>query len=680
MSNRYLQHLSKPRLAVVTSGLRKVATLTALLDDAEIIRRRFWQLGDSGCDGVLAWGQKSSAAVAQRRAIRWGVPLIRLEDGFLRSVGLGNQDAPLSIVIDRVGIYYDANHPSQLEDLVAEALTPDKRDRALALRRSWQHFSLSKYNHSRISAGEKILTKGYVLVVDQTAGDISIRLGKANKKSFHDMLDAALRECPTSPVVVKVHPDVTQGRRKGHYDLARLRAHPRITVLDDDVSPAQLLENAIVVYVVTSQMGFEALLWGKSVRVFGMPFYAGWGLTCDELSAPGRRRPVSIEQLIYAALVAYPRYINPETGFRCEIEDLMVWLDFQRQERERRPLHVSAHGFSSWKRPLVRRFLAGASIKFSCWPLPVGKKLPLAVWGCRYDALPRLSATPPGSILRLEDGFLRSVGLGAQRVEPLSWVVDSQGIYYDATRPSSLETLLQIGLFSEEALLRATALRYRIVESGVSKYNLPVRPWLRPSNALRVILIVGQVETDASIAYATNLIKSNVDLAKAVRRLRPDAYLIYKPHPDVVAKLRRAGRLEHTVGDHVHEVLETASIDELLASVDEVHVLTSLTGFEALLRGKHVVTYGQPFYAGWGLTTDLDLPDSVRARRTRRVTLDEMVAATFLEYPTYIHPRSKAYTSAEGAVEALIEMRKSQLPMRRVSRWQAFINRWLWFV
>ena len=43
-------------------------------------------------------------------------------------------------------------------------------------------------------------------------------------------------------------------------------------------------------------------------------------------------------------------------------------------------------------------------------------------------------------------------------------------------------------------------------------------------------------------------------------------------------------------------------MDVLLGIVDEVHTLTSLTGFEALLRGIEVHAYGGPFYAGWGLT------------------------------------------------------------------------------
>ena len=42
------------------------------------------------------------------------------------------------------------------------------------------------------------------------------------------------------------------------------------------------------VYTVSSQMGFEAIFAGHRPRVFGKPFYAGWGLTEDDEVIPRR--------------------------------------------------------------------------------------------------------------------------------------------------------------------------------------------------------------------------------------------------------------------------------------------------------------------------------------------------------------------------------------------------------
>ena len=94
----------------------------------------------------------------------------------------------------------------------------------------------------------------------------------------------------------------------------------------------------------------------------------------------------------------------------------------------------------------------------------------------------------------------------------------------------------------------------------------------------------------------------------------------------------------------------------LLSSVDEVHVLTSLAGFEALLRWKKVTCYGQPFYAGWGLTDDIVTP----VRRTRRLTLDELVAGALILYPTYVSRVTGKFTTAERALDELLEWRQQK--------------------
>jgi capsular polysaccharide export protein len=256
-------------------------------------------------------------------------------------------------------------------------------------------------------------------------------------------------------------------------------------------------------------------------------------------------------------------------------------------------------------------------------------------------------------IARLEDGFVRSVGLGADLTRPLSWVIDTQGIYYDATRPSTLEAILQNQVFGATEILRARTLRERIVKTGLTKYNLASGRWQRPAAAETVVLVTGQVETDASIAWGTLDIRTNLALLQAVRIARPDAWLIYKPHPDVVAGLRGEGSGEEQAHQYCDEVILEASMHELLLQVDEVHVLTSLTGFEALLRNKHVVCWGHPFYAGWGLTEDRQS----HARRTRRLTLDELVAGALLRYAVYLSRTTGQRCSPEQALRELVQWR-----------------------
>jgi capsular polysaccharide export protein len=446
---------------------------------------------------------------------------------------------------------------------------------------------------------------------------------------------------------------VTNGK-KGHFDLAALAANKRVRIVADPVHPSSLIKHADAVYTVTSQMGFEALIWGKRVRCFGMPFYAGYGLTDDELPPPERRKPVTLEQLVHAALVKYPRYIDPVTLKLCAPEMTFRHVGLQRRKRQEFPRYVTALGFSRWKRPFIKRFLQGSDVEFAkslAAASPTPSSSAIAVWGSA-EAPPVTTGTP---VLRIEDGFLRSTGLGADLVRPLSLVIDDIGIYYDATRPSRLERILETQALDDAAIRRADALRDRIIELDLTKYNLGCKGWSRPASQKQVILVVGQVERDASIRLGSPDVKYNVELLERVRQEHPSAYIVYKPHPDVVAGLRRQGTGEDLSFEIADEILtEPVSVGQLLSQVDELHTMTSLMGFEALIRGVKVVCHGLPFYAGWGLTEDR----VACARRTRRLTLADLVHGALITYPRYVNYERDCFVEPEQAVEDLAAMAK----------------------
>lgn len=643
-------------IRILSRGIAQIAGQLEVLLGEPCIYAPIWR--KIPCDKIAGWGLKPSAGKARCYAAQHGLPYWALEDGFLRSVGLGKTEPPLSIVVDDLGIYYDARQPSRLESLIATPLSDAQQLRANALIATWRAARVSKYNHAREFADD--LPARYVLVVDQTFGDASIQYGLADASSFARMLDAALAENPDCTVLLKVHPDVVAGYKRGHFDLDALAHNPRVQVLGVDAHPVRLIEHAQALYVVTSQMGFEGLLWGKPVRCFGMPFYAGWGLTRDVLPTPQRRKPVCLENLAHAALIAYPRYLHPETGQRCEPEALISWMGLQRQMRGRFPAKLYALNFSRWKKPIVRDFFQGSRVIFVRRAEQVPSVATCILWGrCDMAGLP--AGVKP---VRLEDGFLRSVGLGADLVRPLSWVMDDLGIYYDATMPSRLEQLLVSTAFDDALRGRAQALRYSICRHGLTKYNVGQRQWQRPAGTDRVILVPGQVETDASLAWGAPGIRRNIDLLRAVRQANPDAYVVYKPHPDVVAGLRNRGQGEDEAAQWCNEVLVDCSMGQLLGAVDEVHVLTSLAGFEALLRGKRVETWGQPFYAGWGLTLD-HMPVT---RRTRGLSLDELVAGVLILYPTYVSRTTGKFCTPERALDELLAWREqgaSGMPLWR---------------
>lgn len=311
----------------------------------------------------------------------------------------------------------------------------------------------------------------------------------------------------------------------------------------------------------------------------------------------------------------------------------------------------------------MQRFLPETKLLFprSGQSIPEGSSVLL--WGA--------NSMPPDApsnldVIRVEDGFLRSVGLGADLVQPLSWVFDRNGLYFDARQASDLENILNHSHWEKDILNRAARLRERITSLGLTKYNVGAKPWTRPVHlqGRRVVLVPGQVESDTSLRVGSPHIKTNLELLKAVRHAEPQAYLIYKPHPDVLAGLRSKGQDEDDARHWCDEILHDAPMGNLLESVDALHVMTSLAGFEALLRGKSVVCHGLPFYSGWGLTQDrIALP-----RRKRTLSLDELTAGALIEYPLYLSRNTKKLATAEQALEDLVAWRavqKHELPVWR---------------
>lgn len=594
---------------------------------------------------MLAWGRKPSAAKAEAAARKLGLPVVRLEDGFLRSVEPGTEP-PLSLIWDNQGIYYDASQPCRLDALLARPLGLDEKARARDLIRRWRAGRVSKYNHARERNYQHL--RPYVLVVDQTFGDASVKYGHADASSFDTMLKSALEKFPGHRIVLKTHPDVVAGRKLGYFSQSEEAQSERVEWLGDNVHAPTLLEHADAVFCVTSQMGFEALIWGKETHVFGMPFYAGRGLTVDALPAPEFRETVSLEALVFAALVDYPRYVDPETGLRCEPERILDWMALQREQRERFPEQLYSPRVPLWKRKALKCFLAGSDL-IDERKQPAPEDSTRVVWGL---------AESRGPVIRVEDGFIRSVGLGADLVQPQSWVMDDVGMYYDATRPSRLEQLLENTEFEPGLLKRAVGLIESLKVLGTTKYNTGARDWQRPPGAERVLLVPGQVESDASIKFGSPVVRTNLELLKAVREQNPGAWVVYKPHPDVVAGLRTPGGAEEQGERWCDELILDQDMAHMLSQVDEVHTITSLTGFEALVRGLKVTCYGQPFYSGWGLTMDIH----PCTRRTQTRTLEELAAAALILYPTYISRVTGKFTTVETVLREIEAQRKSSAP------------------
>ena len=344
-----------------------------------------------------------------------------------------------------------------------------------------------------------------------------------------------------------------------------------------------------------------------------------------------------------AVLIMGSSYADPYTGAPSTVERALdVAAEWRRTCDQNRKVAVCV-GMQFWKRRRIAQFLHtgvrppafrhGAEASAQAAKRRGGA---IAAWASRMPpGLAEAASRDCVPMLRVEDGFLRSVGLGSDFNLPCSIVLDGSGLYYDPAQPSDLEHLLAASAFTPALLDRARALIGRLVLSGLTKYNTGAAslPSL-PANGRRTILVTGQVADDLSVRLGGGAVTSNIDLLRHVRAANPDAYIVYKSHPDVDAG-HRPGVIPDSEALSLADALARgAPMGALIGAVDELNTMTSLAGFEALLRGRHVVVWGRPFYAGWGLTADM----AAIPRRTRRLTLEELAAGVLLLYPRYLDP------------------------------------------
>lgn len=379
--------------------------------------------------------------------------------------------------------------------------------------------------------------------------------------------------------------------------------------------------------------------WVALAAIAGMPVRV---LTPGRFGAPGD--DAARLRAIAAADVLREDYCDPFTGQPATVEATIATLADWRRTLEGNRGIVAACGFSWWKRREIARFLWSPQQPLRFFrserraldhAARVGGAV--AVWPSRISPGMVAAAAARGvPLVRVEDGFVRSVGLGSNFVPPSSVTVDWRGIHYDPSGSSDLEVLLAEADFAPALLTRAARLRETILAAGISKYAAAPDAAPPPrTDGRRRVLVPAQVEDDMSVLLGGGGLADNLELLRRVRALEPDAEIWFRPHPDVDAGHRKGAVRDADAMRHADRIMRGGAMATLLDQVDGVHVLTSLTGFEALLRGRDVTCHGLPFYAGWGLTRDL-MP--VPARRGRHLSLDALTAAVLIVYPRYLDP------------------------------------------
>ena len=644
-----------PGLLAAGVAARNLDTLTAALPDFAI-GQRLADFAGAPLAGVVSWGDLHRHSTAKRRATALQVPLLRFGPGLLRAPPGWRRARPvLSVTAPAISgprSPADILNPARLltasgwesPGLIAKAACLRGRIVSRRLGGPWWK-----------SEVDPRLPSGSYALIDLGGGDWAGAIGSPFPDTLIAMLAAARAQYPSHRTAILVASP--ERRRDLPPGFLTASAAQGCIVLPGTADIWRALNGAETVYTAGGEIGFLALLAGAKVRCFRYTFYSGWGITADEPGVPQKPVRRTIDEVFAGASLLATRYIDPYHQKPADFEEVLEILgEWQKIETVNRGIAVCL-GMSFWKRRQIRDFLrsdAGTPIfrRTATRALAAARrrKGAVAVWAsCAPARLTEAAQLTQIPLIRVEDGFIRSVGLGSDFIPAASLVLDSRGMHFDPSVRSGLEELLTETEFDSAMIARAGDLITRLVARGITKYNVgssgvPIE-W--PAGRRR-IMVPGQVEDDLSVRLGGAGITGNLDLLARVREANTDAFILYKPHPDVEAG-HREGKIPDELATHFADVVvREISTAVLLSEIDELHTLTSLAGFEALLRGRRVVVYGRPFYAGWGLTTELAEID-----RGRRLTLAELVAGALILYPRYLDPVTRLPCQPELLIDRL---------------------------
>lgn len=336
-----------------------------------------------------------------------------------------------------------------------------------------------------------------------------------------------------------------------------------------------------------------------------------------------------------------------------EVVDFKQSFDIDKNKWSENKKLAICIGFNPWKRDFFNEFVSDYNLAYVRGKThhkkvieilkSIKEKYKVFIWSYKEDPeVYKFLVQNNIEISRVEDGFIRSIGLGADKVPPLSLVIDDDGIYFDPNSKSKLIKILEevSNNITEEQKQKARDTINFIVKNGISKYNLADNVELPKeliekikikSDDIKVVLVVGQVGDDESIIKGSGDVKDSATLVEIAKKENPNAIILYRPHPDVWYKKREESIDLSYISTISTVVPPNVSLNSMWDIVDVVYTITSLTGFEALLRNKHVVCFGLPFYSGYGLTEDrIEHP-----HRNLKLDLETFFYASYIKYPIY---------------------------------------------
>jgi capsular polysaccharide export protein len=589
-------------------------------------------------------------------------PILRLKDGIF--AGYSRKDQPSSLYYAfQSDVYYNFQKESNIESILRSNWMPTDEEwhtATLAIQMI-NKYGITKYSEYPPVCPSMIRSGSYksILLVDQPIDDESVVLGSANEQTFDDMLLYAFDTYMYANIYVKLHPDTIDGKKEGYLQKLLkkhgLHDHPSIHVIDTHCNITSFFSFVDEVLVVSSQVGFEALLRNKSVRCFGMPFYSGWGLTTDMQTLTNQKPQRSIMELFIALVLNSTLYLNPFTNKKGSILDLLEYVSLQQRHSNKKNVVFYNTPIAEHKNVDILLDTDRKQITSITKEKHIKKHIDDFILTDTKDKFKEIEPLKYRAFVA--ESFLFPTAFYPDDV--LSLILDHNGPYYDPHAQSDLDYMLNHEAYTNYELESAN----KFIEALKGKYLLDLNRQL-PGNVMaekqkagkKVIFVPGQSErADMTFVGGELAIPSDYELLVAICQKVENCLIIYKPGIGTgVRKLSDLGKdglinlNTFSQERKIRIVVEfEAGISHCIDAADEVHVLNHNCGIEAIVKGKKVVTYGLPFYGGMGLTEDRQkFP-----RPRRQISIQEFVLATLMLYPRYKVPNQKGFANALSAVE-----------------------------
>ncbi|ASY69391.1 glycosyltransferase [Sinorhizobium fredii] len=244
----------------------------------------------------------------------------------------------------------------------------------------------------------------------------------------------------------------------------------------------------------------------------------------------------------------------------------------------------------------------------------------------------------------------------------LGFMIDDLGYYFDARQPSRIEKTLNSPDFvlTDQEARRARAVINRICAEGITKYNKYVEGAefeIEPG----AVLVIDQKKGDASIQFAGANDYSFHRMLEAAVEENPGRPIYFKRHPDSIQRNMNSYR-NRNIGE-ITVLPDEVTIGSIIDRCDKIYTVSSQVGFEGLMRGKEVVTFGAPFYSGWGLTDDR----SPVQRRSQRRTIEELFHVACINQSVYLNPDTGKLIEIEDLIDIILQMRADNAARRIAS-------------